>query len=127
LRKRSFSQQQANGKRVTSFCRLPHLLLRLTAKKEARAEAPFRRCQRVSNDSHTARLQLLDHQTISIVTLRLNGPAHARVATDHLIRHVPQPALQVLQSFIRYSLHSQRRSQHLCVVEEIALHRSLIY
>jgi len=96
-------------------------------KKEARAKPPFRHCQRISNDSHTGRLQLLYHQTTIIATLRLDCPTNAGLPTDHVIGQVPQPALQTLHSFIRYPPHSQGRAQHLCSVEEIAFQLTAIY
>ena len=97
------------------------------AKKEAHARASFRRCQRVSNDSHTGRLQLLFHQTTSIATLRLDGPTNAGLPTDHVIGQVPQSAFQALHRFVRHTTHPQRRAQHLCLVEEIAFQRGLVY
>ena len=72
----------------------------LTAKKEACAEAPFRQRHRSVLDLHTERLQLLFHQTISVLTLRLDGPAHAWMLTDQLISHQSQFALQDVHSLI---------------------------
>jgi len=60
-------------------------LIRLIPKKRPTPEPLFRRYQRFSNDLHTGRLQLLFHQTTSIATLRLDGPAHARLPTDHVV------------------------------------------
>ena len=64
--------------------------------------------------------------TGKVVTCYEAGAFGFQKPTDHIIGHIVQPALQVLQSFIRHSLHSQRRSQHLCPVEEIAFHRGLV-
>ena len=82
-------------------------------KKKPTPNPLSRRCQRVGNDSQSGRLQMLFHQTISIATLRLDGPTHARLPTDHVIGQVPQPALQTVHRFIRHMTHSQRGSQHL--------------
>jgi|GEM_PF-5647787 len=54
-------------------------------KKKLTPKPLSRRCQRVGNDSQSGRLQLLFHQTTSISTLRLDGPAHAWLPTDHVI------------------------------------------
>ena len=101
--------------------------LMLIAKKEPHAEASFRQEHRSIRDSQTGRLQLLFPQTTSISTLRLDGPAHARLSTDQVVSQIAQSALQTLHCFIRHSLHSQRRSQHLCPVEEIAFQLTTIY
>ena len=96
-------------------------------KKRPTPKPLFRRCQRVGNDSQSGRLQLLFHQTTSTSTLRLDGPTHARLPTDHVIGHVAQPTLQALHRLIRHMAHPQRRSQHLCSVEEIAFQLTTIY
>ena len=59
----------------------------LTAKKEAYAEAPFRQGHRSVPDSQSGRLQMLtpDQDALS---LRLDGPSHARMTVDHLVSHV---------------------------------------
>ena len=96
-------------------------------KKRPTPEPLSRRCQRVSNDSQSGRLQLLFHQATSISTLRLDGPAHARLPTDHVIGQVPQSAFQALHRFIRHMTHPQRRAEHLSAVEEIAFQLTTIY
>ena len=87
----------------------------------------FRQGHRSVLDSHTGRLQLLVHQPISVLTLRLDGPAQAWLLTDQLISHQSQFAFQALHSLIRNPLHAQRRPQQSCSVEEIALQLSTIY
>jgi hypothetical protein len=69
-------------------------------KKRPTPEPPFRRCQLISNDLQSGRLQLLFRQTNSISTLRLDGPPNARLPTDQVVSQVPQSAFQALHSTI---------------------------
>ena len=62
-------------------------LERLTAKKEARTETPFRQGHQSVPDSHPGRLQMLTPGQEAL-SLRLDGPSYSRVTANHLVGHV---------------------------------------